>query len=173
MKRSILLCIIVLFNLNVYAQHEKFTPIEINDLQKYFTVHTQEEGPGIDIFGSLLLRLHISNRIEPLKIADYDKPFLESVLKKTQSRFSVFDHNYKYYFEFPSNAKWKKDKAVLSIFINDGLMADYNKEINQNDEFWIFFIINEYNTYKMEGYGRVVDFLNKDGMKSVGLFSPY
>ena len=169
MKKLIVIIAVLFFAINVFAQHEQFIPIEQNDLQKFFSVHTEEEGPGTDYFDSLLLRLHVKKRIEPLFITKYDSKILESVLKKTQSRFSVLDFKYKYYFEFPSNAEWKEDKAVLSLFINDSLSKSYNNEIQKNDEFWIFFIITEYNTFTMEGYGRVVDFLSKEAMIKKGL----
>jgi len=169
MKKLVTVFFIGYFSGLLFAQHKDFKPIEIKDLQKYFCVHSADEGPGTDYFGLLQLRLHVLKRVEPTFITKYDRDFLGPVLKVTNSRYPVLKFKCKYYFEFPSNAEWNKNKAKLTLFINDDLLSTYNSEIKQDDEFWIFFLITEYNTFDMEGYGRVVDFLDKATMIRKGL----
>ena len=171
MKKVLLVTIILFESICLFAQHEKYKPIETDDLQKYFSVHDSEEGPGVDYFGILPLRLHLANRVEPLPLAKLDKEILPSILQATSSRFGVNYHNNKFYFEFPSNAPWEKENAALTLFINDGLISDYNKEIAGQDEVWLFFIITSYDTFKMEGYGRIVDFLNRESMQKKNLLN--
>ena len=164
MKSIVLATILLVVNIGLFAQHEQFTPIESADFIKYFTVHSPDEGPGTDYFGTLLLRLHLKNRVEPFAVNENDSKQIPLVLKQTGSRFGIKDHNYKFTFSFPSNATWKKGNANLTLFVNNELIKSYNQEINKEDEVWIFFIISSFNTFEMEGFGRVVDFLNKDIM---------
>jgi hypothetical protein len=146
-----------------FSQHNQFKPIEITDFEKIFAVHSEEEGPGVDNFGVLYLRLHILKNSKPQATNFTDLKKISKFIGKN-SKYNANDYTYKFIYRFKSNAPWKLDYAEVTFYINKILYDEYIKEIKVNDEYWLFLMIKEYSTFDMTGNGIVYDFMSKKAM---------
>lgn len=172
MRRSIIviLGILLLFANYLWAGLEEFHPVENEELVRYFGVHSKEEGPGYDHYGSLALRLHIKKAEMPVPIGNEDLEKINNFLgDQTNRKFKTKDYNNKFIIKFNSNAPWHKDKATVTLYINDLLLRDFKKEVKTGDEFYLFFYVKGFSTYTMETVGIVTEFLTVGGMKEYGL----
>ena len=150
----------------VFAAVKDFTAIELSDLEKTFKAH-EDEGPGMDYYKTMELRLHLPKAEMPLATDANDQTILKSMLGPN-ARYKPIQYGHKFVIHFPSNANWAKE-ATLTFYINDELYADFLAEVAPGDEFYLFFQISEFNTFSMSGKTVVADFLNVQGMKSQGL----
>ncbi len=161
--RIVISVLLILLSTLAFGQYEKFKPVEPAQLADILKVHSSEEGPGTDYYGELRLRIHLSKAAEPIQNTDRDTLEISKLIGPVKTgKFGPGDYKNKFYFEFHSNAPWKREKAIVNYFINDVLLQDYHREIRPEDEVWIFTMIKSYSTFEMNGYGWVVDFMDRN-----------